>query len=896
MSTLAHSRPSATLVDRFLAPATRLMSQLRFNQKAIVIGAAFMLTCGVLAGILVVRSNAETAAAQQQRNAVVGLGHLHRAMLAIQQHELQVVRKFAKDEVSDQSLQESASVVNRELDALAAWQSRSLPDSALPAALKDARAIWDKANGEHADSAAAANDHGAAVRKLGEVHGLIADETGLAQAQNAAVLYMGRAATVWVPTLAEYTQQQSATALRVLGDGAIWVDDRTGLAVSRNMQDYVRTRSEIEIKDAGEEMADLETSMGVPFRKALDAVAKQNADIQKHILDAETPVLPVKIMAARTEATRLALASALSAASTSLNHAASTEIARLQQRTALTLGICVLILAIATYLFLGFIRSTRAALKEVQDASDLLARGEFPDAVRVDSRDEVRDIARGLERAINTLRNFAGAQRDLFDAHQAGEIDRRLRSEDFPGAYGQMAGEVNTLVDSHIQVNTRAIEIVAAYARGDLSRDMDRLPGQKARITDAVDSVKNGMNAINAEIKTLVDAAVAGDFSRRGDASRFEFVYHDVVQSLNQLMATAEEGLHEVGTLLSAVADGDLNRRVEVELPGQFGRLANDANRTVDQLAQIVGQIRQGSDAISSAAAEIAAGNNDLSQRTEQQAASLEETASSMEELTSTVRQNADNARQANQLAQSAAEVAGQGGTVVGEVVNTMNAINQSSKKISDIIGVIDGIAFQTNILALNAAVEAARAGEQGRGFAVVASEVRSLAQRSANAAKEIKQLIGDSVGKVEEGSQLVDQAGRTMQEIVTSVKKVTDIIADISAASQEQSSGIEQVNNAITQMDEGTQQNAALVEQASAAARSLEQQSEQLVQTVAVFRLAQTSAAQHAQAVRAAQVVEMPAAKPSRAKPAAPVAKPAARKVRATAAANSADGDWQEF
>src|SRR5688572_2446833 len=448
MSIQASSRPSTTLLDRILAPATGLMSQLRFNQKAMVIGAAFMLTCGVLAGILVVRSNAEVTAATAQRDAVVGLGHLHRAMLGIQQHEQLVVRKFAKDEISDQSLQDSAANVGREIDALNAWQARTLTDSAVPAATKTAPAAWAKASGEHADAAAATTDHAAAVRELGNVHGLLADETGLAQAQNAAVLYMGRAATVWVPTLAEYTQQQSATALRVLGDGAIWVDDRTGLAVSRNMQDYVRTRSEVELKDAEEEMPELTASMGGPFKKALDAVAKQNADIQKHILDAETPVLAVKIMGARTEATRMALAAALSAANTSLDHAASSEIARLKQRTALTLGTCILILMIATYLFLGFIRSTRTALREVQDASELLARGEFPDAVRVESRDEVRDIARSLERAINTLRNFAGAQRDLFDAHQAGEIDRRLRSEDFPGAYGQMAGEVNTLVDS----------------------------------------------------------------------------------------------------------------------------------------------------------------------------------------------------------------------------------------------------------------------------------------------------------------------------------------------------------------------------------------------------------------------------------------------------------------
>src|SRR5690606_33570566 len=263
---------------------------------------------------------------------------------------------------------------------------------------------------------------------------------------------------------------------------------------------------------------------------------------------------------------------------------------------------------------------------------------------------------------------------------------------------------------------------------------------------------KAGMLEVNAEIKQLVDAAVAGDFSRRGDAGRFEFVYREMIGTLNELMASSDRGLGEVGALLSAVAEGDLSRRAATDLPGQFGDLAGDANRTVAKLTQIVGRIREGSDSINSAAEEIAAGNNDLSRRTEQQAASLEETASSMEELTSTVRQNADNARQANQLAIGAADVAGKGGEVVGRVVDTMSAINESSRKIVDIISVIDGIAFQTNILALNAAVEAARAGEQGRGFAVVASEVRSLAQRSAGAAKEIKGLIDNSVEKVQNG------------------------------------------------------------------------------------------------------------------------------------------------
>src|SRR5450830_1896408 len=286
------------------------------------------------------------------------------------------------------------------------------------------------------------------------------------------------------------------------------------------------------------------------------------------------------------------------------------------------------------------------------------------------------------------------------------------------------------------------------------------------------------------------------------------------------------------------VADGDLGADIRAESKDETGQLMSALHAMNGSLLRIVGEVRIGTDRIATASTEIASGNLDLSSRTEQQAGSLEETASAMEELTSTVKQNADNARQANQLAVSASEVAQQGGNVVSQVVDTMGSINDSSRKIVDIISVIDGIAFQTNILALNAAVEAARAGEQGRGFAVVASEVRSLAQRSSAAAKEIKSLIDDSVAKVDIGSKLVEEAGNTMNDVVNSVKRVTDIVGEITSASQEQSDGIEQINLAITQMDEVTQQNAALVEEATAAAQSLQDQAGKLSGIVSVFKL----------------------------------------------------------
>jgi methyl-accepting chemotaxis protein len=391
------------------------------------------------------------------------------------------------------------------------------------------------------------------------------------------------------------------------------------------------------------------------------------------------------------------------------------------------------------------------------------------------------------------------------------------------------------------------------------------------------------------QIRELVEAASMGEFSSRIDTANYTGFFKQLGGLLNELMTTSERGLTDVARVINQLAEGDLTGSIEDEYHGLFGELKNDVNGTVENLQSMVEQIRDGAFSISTSASEISQGNTDLSQRTEEQASSLEETASSMEEMTSAVRSSADNARQANQLAAGAREQAESGGQVVAEAVQAMAAINNSSKQIAEIIGVIDEIAFQTNLLALNAAVEAARAGEQGRGFAVVASEVRNLAQRSAEAAKEIKSLIKDSAEKVDDGSRLVGDSGQTLEEIVTAVKKVSDIIAEIAAASQEQSAGIEQVNKAITQLDEVTQQNAALVEQAAASSESMDEQAKELSDLVEYFNTADEEP-------EAPQLTKKPAKKSARKAPKAASARPATRAKKPAKVAEENAEEWEEF
>jgi len=445
--------------------------------------------------------------------------------------------------------------------------------------------------------------------------------------------------------------------------------------------------------------------------------------------------------------------------------------------------------------------------------------------------DNARNIIYVNKAVEATLR---GAQDDIrkqlpsFDANRllGSNIDAFHKN---PAHQAKMLAEFTQTYTAHLRVGGRHMTVSANPV---IDPSGQRL-GAVAEWRDNTPEV----NA-QAELKNLLDAAVQGDFSKRIAEEDKEGFFRDMAQGMNQLMDTVVQALNDLARVLNAVAHNDLTERIDANYSGTLEQLKNDANGTVDQLRAVVGQIKEATEAIDTAAKEIAAGNADLSARTEEQASSLEETASSTEQINSTVKNNAENARVAAELAKNSNSSAEKGGLMVGRVVETMSGIQTSSQKIGDIIGVINSIAFQTNILALNAAVEAARAGEQGRGFAVVATEVRNLAQRSADAAREIKTLIDESVGKVEGGVRLVHETGETITEVVDAFKQLATLVGGIAEASLEQAEGIEQVSNAVSQMDEVTQQNAALVEQAAAAAESLEEQARSLTQAVAKFRL----------------------------------------------------------
>lgn len=516
---------------------------------------------------------------------------------------------------------------------------------------------------------------------------------------------------------------------------------------------------------------------------------------------------------------------------------------------------------------------------------DRISKGDIPPQITDSYHGDFNDIKNNLNTCIKAVNNMVAEASNLEKAAVEGRLTERADASKYEGDFRKVLEGVNNCLDAVINPLNVAAKYVDDISRGAIpAKITDNYNGEFNTIKTNLNACIDAVNMLVADANMLSKAATEGTLTSRADASKHQGDYRKIIEGVNGTLDSVIGPLNVAAQYVNDISKGNIPAKITDTYKGEFNVIKNNLNTCIDAVNRLVGDaamladaaaegrvtvranvdlhqgdfrkivegvnatletivkpimvVKQSAETINTATKEIAQGNTDLSQRTEEQASSLEETASSMEELASTVKQNAENAKQASQLAISASGIAIQGGEVVAQVVSTMTAINESAHKIEDIISVIDGIAFQTNILALNAAVEAARAGEQGRGFAVVAGEVRTLAQRSASAAKEIKDLINDSVDKTTAGTALVENAGNTMGEVVSSVKRVSDIIAEIAAASVEQSTGIDQVNSAITQMDEVTQQNAALVEQAAAAAESLMDQVEELNAAVSVFQV----------------------------------------------------------
>jgi methyl-accepting chemotaxis protein len=563
-----------------------------------------------------------------------------------------------------------------------------------------------------------------------------------------------------------------------------------------------------------------------------------------------------------------------------------TMLKKMKVRTRLGLGFTAVISLLLVLTLLSFMRMTT-----IKDHLDDISEHHMALISDVsEMREAVQTIAITVRNSV-LLSDAEGmaAEAKHIESARAYYLDTTKTLTETAKADGDTDTTFLTKLDELRAANQRAVDKVLQ-----LTQANDKAEATKVLLADVQPTQTAWLQALNAALSNqekLAEAAVFDAHATYANARWLIIIMSAAALLLGIFIAwyltrSVVRPLHGAKRIAQHIAESDLTQEIEIRTYDETGDLIQALKTMKESLATIVSEVRSNTDNITIASQQIAAGNSDLSSRTEQQASTLEETASSMEELTATVKQNAENAKHANQLAASASSIAVKGGHVVGEVVQTMASISTSSKKIVDIISVIEGIAFQTNILALNAAVEAARAGEQGRGFAVVAAEVRNLAQRSAAAAKEIKTLIGDSVSKVEAGSKQVDQAGATMNEVVAAVKRVTDIMYEISAASKEQSSGIEQVNQAIIQMDEVTQQNAALVEQASAAAESMRVQAQDLAKIVSVFKLPEQQKSSVEREEATLDFRKMPAARAA----IVPI-----KRQRISAKASD-DADWKEF
>ena len=858
--------------DALFRPAEELLGRLTLPGKILLLGVAFLSVVALTLTLFWSQKLAVVATIEHERGGVAAIRPIANVMHALQVHRGLRARMLSGD-TSASGAVDSARVQADEVIASAEQALREpLSILGLEEHWRDIHARWQGLR--HSVGATTEVDFDVHVQLIADLMSLVsrvADASGLTLDSRIDTYYMMDAVVLRFPAVAEAAAQARGIAGSIAARGIINLQERVELASRHaNYTDDLAALA-AGLAKAGEAPADTQASLS-----AGDAFGRMVLD--EFVSASAVTTHPAAAFAAGTNAVDSAFSQwrrTLDRLDRTLRERAADQRAELWVVGPVT----ALLLALAAYLVLALKRSVSRAATEIAGAAQRIAKGDLSTEVRCAASDEFGSIAGSinemrleLARQLSKERSFAVENLRIRNALDKASVSLMLADAD--GCIIYMNDSVARLLRSAEAVLRESVPGFSVDSLiGSNIDDFHRNPGHQRAILRELRSTHRAqievggftflLNAspvidddgnrhgtvlewtdrtsevqVEGELSALVTAALAGDFDQRLQLQGKDGFFRHLAEGMNRLLELTAGAIDDVGAVLNAMARGDLTRKIEKPYEGALGRLRDDTNITVDRLRQVVGQIQDASAAINSAAQEIAAGNTDLSVRTEVQASSLEETSTSMEQISATVRQNADNAREANELARKSNVVAERGGEMMGRVVTKMKAIQAATRKIDDIIGVIDSIAFQTNILALNAAVEAARAGEQGRGFAVVATEVRGLAQRSAHAAKEVKALIGDSSDQVEGGAALVAEAGETMQDIVENFRQVAVLVGEIASASKEQSAGVDQVSDAVSQMDEVTQHNAALVEQAAAAAGSLQEQASALVETVATLSL----------------------------------------------------------